>query len=122
MRVLFGRGAVMQRSAYLLVAAAALLALIAIPAAHASDGEGGSEGSIEDKFRSAIGGWITAFQDNLDWLSAAMLDLIKNVIKAAYFVVGLAGFLMWSTGISRYSGKRLIMGAVLMALVSEVLL
>jgi len=117
-----GRGTVTQRSASLLVAAAALVAMIAMPAAHASEGDGGTNSSIEDKFRSTIGGWIAAFQDNLDWLSAAMLDLIKNVIKAAYFVVGLAGFLMWSTGISRYSGKRLIMGAVLMALVSEVLL
>jgi hypothetical protein len=79
-------------------------------------------GDVEDRFRSTIGSWISFFESNIDWFSQAIIVFMKNVIKAIYFTVGLAGFVMWSTGISKYSGKRLIISAVLMALVSEILL
>ncbi len=77
---------------------------------------------VEDKFRSTIEGWIALIQSNILWLSEAMTSLVKGVIKAVYFIVGLAGFLMWSSGVSRYSGKRLVLGALAMAFVAEVLL
>ena len=85
-----------------------------------ADPDGG--GDIEDKFRSTIEGWVSLIQSNVLWISEAMTGLVRGVIKAVYFIVGLAGFLMWSSGVSKYSGKRLVLGAVAMAFVSEVLL
>jgi uncharacterized membrane protein YuzA (DUF378 family) len=79
-------------------------------------------GDVEDKFRSTIEGWVALIQSNVLWISEAMTGLVRGVIKAVYFIVGLAGFLMWSSGVSKYSGKRLVLGAVAMAFVSEVLL
>jgi len=85
-----------------------------------ADMDGG--GDVEDKFRSTIEGWVSLIQSNVLWISEAMTGLVRGVIKAVYFIVGLAGFLMWSSGVSKYSGKRLVLGAVAMAFVSEVLL
>lgn len=79
-------------------------------------------GDVEDKFRTSIGSWISFFESNIAWLSETMVEFMKNAIKATYFTVGLAGFIMWATGLAKYSGKRLIIGAVLLALVSEILL
>lgn len=77
---------------------------------------------VEDKFRATVEGWVSMIESNVIWLSEALTGLVRDVIKAIYFVIGMAGFLMWSSGISKYSGKRLIVGAVAMAFVSEVLL
>ncbi len=85
-----------------------------------AEGDGGE--NIEDKFKATIEGWVAVIQSNVLWLSEAMTELVRGVIKAVYFIVGLAGFLMWSSGVSKYSGKRLVLGAVAMAFVSEVLL
>lgn len=79
-------------------------------------------GDLQEKFQSVIGSWINFFEGSIDWLASALIGFMKYLMKAIYFVVGLTGFIMWSTGISRYSGKKLIIGAVIMALVSEILL
>ena len=77
---------------------------------------------VEDKFRTSIGSWISFFESNLAWFSETMVEFMKNAIKATYFTVSLARFVMWATGLAKYSGKRLIIGAMLLALVSEILL
>jgi len=79
-------------------------------------------GGIEDRFQSTIGNWINFFETNIQWASVTMLDFLKYAIKATYFTVGLVGFVMWASGISRYSGKRLVIGAIAMALASEIIL
>jgi len=62
------------------------------------------------------------FQDNISWLAASILQFVKNIIRATYFTIGIVGFVLWSTGLSKYSGRRLLIGAVALALVSEILL
>lgn len=84
--------------------------------------EGDSNEGIQEKFQEAIGGWIKLFETNLQWFSSAMLEFMRYAIKTVYFLIGLAGFIMWATGISRYTGKKLVIGALLMAIVSEILL
>ena len=79
-------------------------------------------GGIEDRFQSTIGSWISFFETNIQWASVTMLEFLKYAIKATYFTVGLVGFVMWASGISRYSGKRLVIGAIAMALASEIIL
>jgi hypothetical protein len=74
------------------------------------------------KFQSIIGNWIDFFENNVSWISASLLDFLKYMIKATYFTIGVLGFVLWASGISRFSGKRLLLGAVALALVSEVLL
>lgn len=81
-----------------------------------------SDGSLQDKFQSAIGQWLNFFEANVSWISASLLDFMKHVIKATYFTIGVIGFALWATGLSRFSGKRLLIGAVALALISEVLL
>ena len=98
----------------------ALVGFMAATSATRTDLQTG--GDKEDKFRSTIGSWISFFESNIAWFSQAMVVFMKNVIKAIYFTVGLTSFVMWSTDISKYSGKRLIIGAVLIALVSVILL
>ncbi|MDI9643595.1 MAG: hypothetical protein QFX35_00035 [Candidatus Verstraetearchaeota archaeon] len=85
-------------------------------------GENIPDEDIQERFQEAIGGWIKFFETNLEWLSWAMLEFMKYAIKTVYFVIGLAGFVMWASGISRYTGKKLMIGAVMMAIVSELLL
>lgn len=77
---------------------------------------------IQDKFHSVVEEWLNFFKVNLDWFSDTLLSFMKYVVKTLYFIVGLAGFVMWASGFSRYTGKKLVIGAIAMAFVSEILL
>ena len=105
----------MRASACVILAVIGIMALMGT--VRAQDGEG-----VEDRFRSTIDSWIAFFEGNIAWISQTMIEFMKNVIKATYFALGMAGFLLWATGLSKYSGKRLIMGAVILALISEIIL
>ncbi|MGQ9759721.1 MAG: hypothetical protein ACUVQ5_04000 [Candidatus Methanomethylicaceae archaeon] len=77
---------------------------------------------IEDKFQSAINNWMRFFETNLEWFSLTMTEFLKRIIKITYFVIGLTGFVMWASGFSKYTGKRLMIGALVMGFVAEILL
>jgi len=81
-----------------------------------------STDDLLEKFQGTIGNWLNFFEVNVSWISASLLDFMKHVIKATYFTIGVLGFALWASGISRFSGKRLLMGAVALALISEILL
>jgi hypothetical protein len=81
-----------------------------------------STDDLLEKFQGTIGNWLSFFEINVSWISASLLDFMKHVIKATYFTIGVLGFVLWASGISKFSGKRLLMGAIALALVSEVLL
>jgi type IV secretory pathway TrbL component len=81
-----------------------------------------STNQVQEQFQNTIGNWLNFFQTNINWLSAAFINFLKNVIKAIYFTLGIIGFVMWSTGISKYSGRRLLIGAIALALVSQIFL
>ena len=81
-----------------------------------------STDDLLEKFQGTIGNWLNFFEVNVSWISASLLDFMKHVIKATYFTIGVLGFVLWASGISRFSGKRLLMGAVALALISEILL
>lgn len=81
-----------------------------------------STGDLLEKFQGALGSWLNFFEINVNWISASLLDFMKHAIKATYFTIGVLGFVLWASGVSRFSGKRLLMGAVALALVSEILL
>jgi hypothetical protein len=85
-------------------------------------GQTNSTGDLQEKFQGAIGNWLSFFEINVNWISASLLDFMKHAIKATYFTIGVLGFVLWASGISKYSGKRLLLGAVALALMSEVLL
>ncbi len=78
--------------------------------------------SVQERFQDAINSWMKFFETNLQWLSVTVTDFLKKVLKITYFTIGLAGFVMWASGFSKYTGRRLMLGALAMALVSEVLL
>lgn len=81
-----------------------------------------STDQVQEKFQSAIQNWLSFFETNINWLSTAFLGFLKDVIRATYFTLGLAGFVLWSTGISKYSGRKLLIGAIALALISEIFL
>jgi len=81
-----------------------------------------STGDLQERFQSAIGNWLGFFETNVNWISASLLDFLKHVIKATYFTIGVLGFVLWASGLSKFTGKRLLLGAVALALVAEVLL
>lgn len=85
-------------------------------------GEANSTDDLQQKFQDAIGRWLGFFDVNVGWVSATLLEFMKHAIKATYFTIGVLGFILWASGISRYSGRRLLLGAVALAFVSEVLL
>lgn len=85
-------------------------------------GEENSSSVLQERFHSVVGEWLNFFQVNLEWFATTIVGFMKYAVKTIYFAVGLAGFVMWASGFSRYTGKRLIIGAVAMAIVSEILL
>lgn len=85
-------------------------------------GEDNSSEALQERFHSVVGDWLNFFQSNLEWFASTIVSFMKYAVKTIYFAVGLAGFVMWASGISRYTGKKLIIGAIAMAIVSEILL
>jgi len=81
-----------------------------------------STDQVQQQFQNAVGNWLGFFQTNINWLSSAFLGFLRNVIEATYFTLGLVGFVLWVTGISKYSGKRLLIGAIALALVAQIFL
>lgn len=78
--------------------------------------------SIEEKFQSTINNWMKFFETNLEWFSLTVTEFMKRIIKITYFAIGLTGFVLWASGFSKYTGKRLMIGALVMGFVAEVLL
>lgn len=85
-------------------------------------GETNSTDDLQQRFQEAIGRWLGFFDNNVGWVSATLLDFMRHAIKATYFTIGVLGFILWASGISKYSGRRLLLGALALAFVSEVLL
>lgn len=78
--------------------------------------------SVQEKFQNTISSWMNFFETNLEWFSITLSEFLKRVIKITYFTIGLAGFLLWASGFSKYTGRKLMVGALIMAFVSEILL
>lgn len=104
------------------VASAVLLAVIMALAVGHVLAQSNSSDDLQEKFQGAIGGWLGFFEESIGWVSVSLLDFMKHAIKATYFTIGVLGFVLWASGISKFSGKRLLMGAVALALISEILL
>lgn len=103
--------------------AISLLAIISISACLIEvKCEENSTEALQERFHSVVGDWLNFFQSNLEWFATTIVGFMKYVVKTIYFAVGLLGFVMWASGFSRYTGKKLIIGAVAMAIVSEILL
>ncbi|MCX8182210.1 MAG: hypothetical protein N3D12_03735 [Candidatus Methanomethyliaceae archaeon] len=78
--------------------------------------------SVQEKFQNTINSWMQFFETNLEWLSLTLNEFLKRIIKITYFTIGLAGFVLWASGFSKYTGRRLMVGALIMAFVAEILL
>jgi hypothetical protein len=77
---------------------------------------------VQEKFQNTINSWMQFFETNLEWFSLTLNEFLKRVIKITYFTIGLAGFVLWASGFSKYTGRRLMVGALIMAFVAEILL
>ncbi|MDH5811386.1 MAG: hypothetical protein QXP73_01765 [Candidatus Methanomethylicaceae archaeon] len=78
--------------------------------------------SVQERFQNTISSWMQFFENNLEWFSLTLNEFLKRVIKITYFTIGLAGFVLWASGFSKYTGRRLMVGALIMAFVAEILL
>lgn len=50
-----------------------------------------------------------------------VFNLILKIMRVAYIVVGAIGVLLWALNIETYRGKKLIIGAIITAIVVEYL-
>lgn len=50
-----------------------------------------------------------------------MLRLLISLARIAYIVLAVIGLIMWATGFSVYSGRKFLMGSLLLALLVELM-
>ena len=55
----------------------------------------------------------------MQYLLIKAFYMLLTLARILYMVVGLAGFVSWFTGYSPYRGRRMVIGALLLALVTE---
>ncbi len=84
---------------------------------------------------------LNSFNDNNDWVSIAeryidnillgikallkhalisILDLALDLARIAYIAMAVIGLIMWASGFSTYSGRKLIMGSLILAILVEI--
>jgi len=50
-----------------------------------------------------------------------LLELLISLARIAYIVMAIAGLIMWATGFSIYSGRKFLIGALVLALIVELM-
>ena len=76
--------------------------------------------SIVERFQEFLGTWIDVAVELLQWTLASLLNVLSKIGRLIYVTLGVGGFTLWSTGLSRYTGKRLLIGALMLAIFLEV--
>ena len=76
--------------------------------------------SIVERFQEFLGTWIDVAVEMLQWTLASLLNMLSKIGRLIYVTLGVGGFTLWSTGLSRYTGKRLLIGALMLAIFLEV--
>ncbi|RLF21609.1 MAG: hypothetical protein DRJ68_03095 [Thermoprotei archaeon] len=71
-------------------------------------------------FKSAIDDFLSSIQEALIYVINKGLIFLVTVIRASYVALALLGVVLWASGFSPYRGRSLILGAIILAVVSEV--
>jgi len=50
-----------------------------------------------------------------------VIALVIDVARIAYVLLAVLGFLLWASGYSTYTGRKMLIGAVLLAIIVELL-
>ena len=74
-----------------------------------------------ERFKRQIDEWKNSLIEVVKYVYAALIDFVRSVGRIIYLSLGTVGFLLWSTGFSRYTGKKMLIGAILLAFFIELL-
>lgn len=85
------------------------------------DGNFSNGSLVVEKFEDLLSNWLKIFKDVVTWSIKNVLATVAEIARILYVALGVGGFVLWSSGISRYTGKRLLMGALGLAIFMEVL-
>lgn len=75
---------------------------------------------ILESFQQMLSTWISVAEEMIRWILTNILNLLARIGRLIYVTLGVSGFTLWSTGLSRYTGRRLLIGALMLALFLEV--
>ena len=73
------------------------------------------------KVKEKVDAFLTGVQELFLFTLQRGLEVLITIARASYLVLGLLGIVLWGTGVSPYRGRHLIVGAVVLAIVTEVL-
>ncbi|MCD6510853.1 MAG: hypothetical protein J7L11_10770 [Thermoprotei archaeon] len=76
--------------------------------------------------------WVLITQRYIDSLIAGMREILHHALlsilglaldlaRVAYIVMAVIGLLMWASGFSTYSGRKLLIGSLILAVLVEVM-
>ena len=70
--------------------------------------------------KATIEKFLSGVQDLFLFVIRRGLEALITVARASYVALGLLGLVLWSTGISPYRGRHLVVGAIVLAIIAEV--
>lgn len=77
-------------------------------------------GSFLENLKSSIDRLLSGVKETLIYVVRRGLEVLIAVARVSYVAIGLLGLTLWATGVSPYRGRHLIVGAIILAIVSEV--
>ncbi|MEM4576918.1 MAG: hypothetical protein QW701_05625 [Candidatus Nezhaarchaeales archaeon] len=76
--------------------------------------------SFLENLKSSIDRLLIGVKETFTYIVRRGLEVLIAIARASYVAIGLLGLTLWTTGISPYRGRHLIVGAIILAIVSEV--
>ncbi len=77
--------------------------------------------NIIEEFKKQLDKWRENLAEIVEYLFQSLIEFLRTVGRMIYLTLGIVGFLLWTTGFSRYTGRRLLYGAILLAFLIELL-
>ena len=71
--------------------------------------------NLLEEFKKQLDKWRENLAEIVEYLYHSLIEFLKAVGRMIYLTLGIVGFVLWATGFSRYTGRRLLYGAILLA-------
>ncbi|RLF16385.1 MAG: hypothetical protein DRJ66_03205 [Thermoprotei archaeon] len=69
----------------------------------------------------AIDDLVNRIEDIMKYALMRVMELVIDIARIAYVLMAVLGFLFWASGYSTYTGRKMLLGALLLAIVVELL-
>ena len=70
---------------------------------------------------NAINDLVNKIEYIIKYALNRVIALVIDVARIAYVLLAVLGFLLWASGYSTYTGRKMLIGAVLLAIIVELL-